>query len=413
MKKNNDTLMTAFDHIDARFISEAMAYYGEGHARPSRITQKAKHFIVLASAACLALILLAIPTLLIKRQEHIYDPFGVGAENSGGEVSTVPEHDGSRGLVYEINADGKSASFVGFGSCNDQTAVIASYYGGLPVTEVRLKRKSTDRGAIYIKNLIISDTVRIFDEAVIAACPNLEGIYFGANTEEIITSQSINYKITRLEVSPENKKYYSRENCIIERATKTLVRGCSSSIIPSDGSVVIIGDRAFRFVVGLYDLEIPESVNVIGKEAFLRCDNLEKMTLPAGLKYLGNGTFLFCRGLKSIDLNGYTLLPDRVFQHATALTELKGSENITEIGEAAFEMCRELSLTLSPSLRKIGKHAFLNFGESVTFTGTRAEWNSIEKSAAWNAYSMRTPMLKVISCSDGDLKVTPVPTYDH
>ena len=418
----NDNLLNAFDHIDERFVSEAMEYYEDEEVVKDRLAKRYKRLFLLASAACILLTLILLPSKTIRIDEYIYVPPFFGAPNLGSEISTIPEHDGSRGLRYTVNADGKSASFIGFGSCTESTVVIASYYGDLPVTEVYLgdyraalengdnaAGRITDYGSRYVRHLIISDSVEKVDMAVAEACISIDSIYFGASVNEILVRYFRINSIAELDVSPENEVFYVRDNCIIERATKTLIRGCKTSVIPSDGSVEIIGDRAFAGVYGIMQIEIPESVINIGRNAFMFCDNLKEVTLPPRLESLGRQVFLGCRNLKSVDLNGYTVLPEYAFSYATELVEIKGSENLTEIGENAFMCCHNLNITLSPKLQKIAKYAFLDARNPINFTGTIAEWHSIKKDRYWVAYLFKGYTINKIVCTDGNINLAPLP----
>ena len=74
--------------------------------------------------------------------------------------------------------------------------------------------------------------------------------------------------LTSISVEEGNDVYYSEGNCIIERATKTVVSGCRNSTIPND--IVEIGMHAFeRGVAG--PLTLPASVTTIGASAFFYC----------------------------------------------------------------------------------------------------------------------------------------------
>ena len=67
-------------------------------------------------------------------------------------------------------------------------------------------------------------------------------------------------------------------------------------------------------------------------------------------------------------------------------------EGITGIGQYLFSHCENLtSLEISESVSHIGEYAFYNCAfDTVYFTGTREEWNSMdityadEENAAWN-----------------------------
>lgn len=341
------------------------------------------------------------------------------------EETTAPqlESDGTSGLLYEIREDGVSARFIGFGDCAEETVRIASNYGGLPVTEMilgelwtlastdsTLIKSLTDFGSEHLKHLIISDTVEVVGNEIISSCPNIESVYYGKNVsdlgknwhEENKTHQNFN----TIEVSPENKNFISISNCIIERTTKTLVRGCKGSVIPNDGSVETIGERAFASILGLTSINIPDCVTAIEYQAFWGCRDLNNITLPANLQFLGEEAFYFCSRLTNVDLNGYTVLPNAVFKSCTGLEVLNGSENLTEIGEKALSDCYKLNITLGTSLKKICKYAFLNFPNNVHYQGTKAEWNAIEKEVYWVAHSKGAGKLRLIVCSNGGIEVT-------
>ena len=64
-----------------------------------------------------------------------------------------------------------------------------------------------------------------------------------------------------------NGVYHIEGNCLIETATKTLVAGCNNSVIPKDGSVTIIGEKAFSYS-RIKSITIPECVVKICKDAF-------------------------------------------------------------------------------------------------------------------------------------------------
>ena len=86
-----------------------------------------------------------------------------------------------------------------------------------------------------------------------------------------------------LVVAEGNEKYHSENNCIIETASKTLIAGCKTSIIPDDGSVTIINDGAFNSCEGLRSITIPEGVTAIGNNAFSNCQNLVSIVIPVSV----------------------------------------------------------------------------------------------------------------------------------
>lgn len=423
MKKNDTRLLEAIDHIDEKFIAETEKYYmnapsaktESSYARSTRRMVK----MAVAIAACLVLLCAAIPTVTIVTENiDLFSP--VKGTNESENINTAPEYDGSRGLLYAVNEDGKTASFIGFGSCDDEEVFIASTYDGLPVVAMINKAYNelgendrvydmADYGSRHVKKLVISDTVEKINRSYFQCCPNLESIYIGASVKDMgkfwLATGLKN--ITRLEVSPENKYYMSKDNCIIEIATKSLFRGCKTSIIPDDGSVTKIGIMAFSCVSGLKTIVIPDQVRVIEHSAFSHCEDLESITLPKNLETLDEDMLGGCQKLVSVDLNGLTVIPDHMFYSNKLLSEVKGSENVTEIGEYAFAHCRSLTeVTLGRNLKKIGKSAFSHGVSAINYEGTMEEWNAIEKDPMWNCYTDERLVVKNVFCTDGTLHPT-------
>jgi hypothetical protein len=162
-------------------------------------------------------------------------------------------------------------------------------------------------------------------------------------------------------------------NCIIEKATKTLIIGCKTSVIPADGSVEIIGRNAFSGAIGLTHIEIPNCVTAIKGSAF-SFTNLESITLPASLQEMGTSVFEFCDDLVSVDLNGYTVLPKMTFWSCDGLKEVKGSENLVEIQDDGFGHCMGLeNITFGKAPKKIGYGAFYACKAEITYEGTIEE----------------------------------------
>ena len=109
--------------------------------------------------------------------------------------------------------------------------------------------------------------------------------------------------LVSITVDPENPVYHSAGNCVIETETKTLVIGCNTSRIPTDGSVTAIGDEAFGGC-GLSEIVLHEGITRLEDTAFFSCENLKSITLPASLRYLGEGVFNECDKLTTIHYSG-------------------------------------------------------------------------------------------------------------
>ena len=90
--------------------------------------------------------------------------------------------------------------------------------------------------------------------------------------------------LTSITVVEGNSKYHSAGNCLIETATNTLILGCKTSVIPTDGSVTSIGSPAFQNCTGLTSVTIPDSVTSIGSYAFYGCTRLTRITFKGTIK---------------------------------------------------------------------------------------------------------------------------------
>lgn len=114
--------------------------------------------------------------------------------------------------------------------------------------------------------------------------------------------------VTTVQVAEGNEVYYVVGNCLIEKESKTLVFGCSVSVIPSDGSVITIGKWAFRGQRKLKEILIPDSVTTICQGAFNDCSALTSVTISKDVTKIDNQAFQNCGKLASVtfvDPNGW------------------------------------------------------------------------------------------------------------
>ena len=110
--------------------------------------------------------------------------------------------------------------------------------------------------------------------------------------------------LTSIVVKEGNSKYSAKDNCLIDTSTATLVLGCQTSVIPTDGSVKRIGRYAFSGCSGLTSVTIPDSVTSIGSAAFENCTGLTSVAIGNGVTSIGESAFENCTGLTRIDFNG-------------------------------------------------------------------------------------------------------------
>ena len=179
-----------------------------------------------------------------------------------------------------------------------------------------------------LENITIPGGVAKVENYTFTACKGLTSVTVLSGVEEIaeyafnnctsLTSISISDSVTKIAaysfygctsltsitVAEGNTVYHSAGSCLINTAEKTLVFGCKASVIPSDGSVTIIGSNAFEGCEGLTSITLPEGVTKIGDYAFVGCTSLESVLLPSTLRQIGTGAFDACFILYDIYYSG-------------------------------------------------------------------------------------------------------------
>ncbi len=332
-------LLESIEYIDDAMISDTMSRVKTDAVAAGMPSAGKKHVIwvkqVAVLAACALLLGAIIPVIsFVSKNTNPFSGFGAGADTGveqtepkpeatkalaeteppvtePEETEIVPDEHGSEGLRYMINEDGKSASFIGWGTCTDETAYIGSVYEGLQVTQIifieqieqqkRLEemrltnpdyREATitadDFSYPEIKHIVIPDSIEYVEAQVIDQCTNLESLHIGAGVNDIDGSIYYNgdrgRNFNRITVSPENQYYTEKGNCLIGIKDKVLLCGFANSVIPDDGSVEIIGSVAFFNKPGLKSVVVPEGVIRIMNTAFGENDELVSVSLPSTVK---------------------------------------------------------------------------------------------------------------------------------
>ena len=168
--------------------------------------------------------------------------------------------------------------------------------------------------------------------------------------------------------SPENS------NAIIERGSKTLLAGCTTTVIPDD--VTAIGDMAFYHVHGLSNLKLPQGLKSIGFAGLFGLMDQKTLVIPKSVTEIGSEAFGNMNALESLiveegnmvyDSRGgcnavietstnklisgckTTVIPTTVTAidycafDSQPITELYIPANVTAIDELAVRLCSSLS----------------------------------------------------------------------
>ena len=152
-----------------------------------------------------------------------------------------------------------------------------------------------------LRSIVIPKSVTVIDDVVFVDCDTL----------------------TSITVEEGNAVYHSSGNCLIETESKTLIAGCSASIIPTNGSITIIGNSAFSNMSRLTSIEIPASVISIDTGAFSNCTGLTSIIIGNGVTSIGTMAFLGCTGLTSIEIPAsVTTIKGVAFERCSKLTNI-------------------------------------------------------------------------------------------
>ena len=235
---------------------------------------------------------------------------------------------------------------------------IPSTLGGYQVTSIGPNAFS---GCTGLTSIAISEGVTSIGNYAFSGCTGLTNISISESVTKIGWSAFSGCTgLIRITVNSNNRVYKSSGNCLIERDTKTLIFGCKTSVIPTDGSVTSIENSAFEGCTGLTSITIPSSVTKIYAGAFSGCTDLTSITIREGVTEIGNAAFEDCTGLTSITIpSSMTKIGESAFSGCTGLTSITIPEGVTKIGSSAFSGCTGLTnISISESVTSIGWRAF-------------------------------------------------------
>ena len=225
----------------------------------------------------------------------------------------------SEGLEYYVNFDGKTCTVSGMGTCTDTDLVIPKSIDGYPVTAIE---KHAIRELKKLTSIFIPDCVTSIEMPLLYDCPALVSITVDEN----------------------NPNYHSDGNCLIETTSKTLLKGCNASVIPSDGSVTSIGTSAFSDCAGLKSIVIPEGISLIREGAFRNCDGLTSVSIPASVHTIENCAFFSCENLKSVQLSsGLVRIESYAFRVCRSLESIFIPDSVSVIEKDTLGFCEKLA----------------------------------------------------------------------
>ena len=122
--------------------------------------------------------------------------------------------------------------------------------------------------------------------------------------------------------------------------------------------MVAIGQDAFRNNTSVKEVILPDTVTSIGICAFQDCKNLTTIKGTGNVTQIGNYAFIRCEQLASFDSTNATTIGQEVFRECKNLQKFVIAEGTTQIAAGAFYASGLLEVTLPSTCKEIGVNAF-------------------------------------------------------
>lgn len=267
----------------------------------------------------------------------------------------IPETITFEGTECEVVSIGKEA----FMQCNSLYSI------HLP-QNLKYIHKNAFSYCTNLNAVTIPERVKFIGNAAFSAC-NIskisipKSVNFGLNGQTFLSCNNLRSII----VEEGNLSYDSRNNCnaIIKKESKSLIAGCSTTIIPDD--IIEIGRSAFNGNKSLTSVLIPNSVLYIRHSAFSGCSNISSLQISNSINEVEDYAFRGCGKLSTV------FIPS----------------SIKSIGDYAFYECNNIvSFSIGRNIEKIGKSILGNadrlknvycYAENIPTTDNSFDENAI------------------------------------
>ena len=251
-----------------------------------------------------------------------------------------------------------------------------------------------------IKSITFPKSVEVIEELGCADCYFLESVTLNEGLKKIGNMAFVRTKIKSLRIpksveeidgyafgdieltiDPENPKYEVRGNCLIEKETKKVINGMKYSQIPNDikiiaefaflgssiesitipNSVEIIEDDAFSYSK-LKEVKLNEGLKKIGLAAF-KSTKLNRIVIPSTVEQIGIESFddiefSVAEGNKKYEVRGNCIIEKEAKKIILGGKDSKIPEDIIQIEDRAFTMCKLRSLIIPRNVKEIGEGTF-------------------------------------------------------
>ena len=189
----------------------------------------------------------------------------------------------SKGLEYEINADGKTCTITGIGSCTDTDLIIPETIDGYRVTKIG---GSAFQNCMSLTSVVIASSITSIDYQAFYGCYRL--------VEVINKSKHINLK-EDYDINVMTRFYaLSISNCDDDYVSK----------LTNDNGYIVFSDDNYKILVGYNgtetDLVLPTYITDINQYAFYYCPSLTSIVIPDSVTSIGPCAFFGCTSLMSV-----------------------------------------------------------------------------------------------------------------
>ncbi len=215
------------------------------------------------------------------------------------------------------------------------------------------------RACSKLTEVTFPDTLKVIGFNSFANCMKLGKIEIPKSVTSVETGAfQLCDSLSEITVNPSNDVYSAVGNCLIEKASGTLIFGCKGSVLPSSG-ILHIAANAFMGNYAHPVVNIGEEVKTIGENAFANCPNITTITIQGSQTKISQSAFNRCSNLTSLEIYGSGVEIDRnAFFGCSQLSELSLS-GVATIGASAFGNCSALTeLTIHDSVKSISENAF-------------------------------------------------------
>ena len=201
-----------------------------------------------------------------------------------------------------------------------------------------------------LKQYVGNDTDLIIPEGVTEVGYNpfmcekeFETIVFPSTLVKISDSIFKNCKVKEIIVAEENPRLYSKDGCLFDKETSTLIWGYAATDIPDNPEIFKVGDCAFFGRNDLKHLVIPDNITEVGWSAFSSCINLKSVKFSNSNCIIKGRCFDDCYLLSEVALpNMLEEIDDYTFAACDSLKTLEIPTSVQEIGVFAFGSCENL-----------------------------------------------------------------------